>query len=219
MAMREGVGETFAVSVNARFRITLVALATLALAGCGRQRPQASDDKGAVSVQKVSLDWTMTRAADGKSLRLDYTVANRSNERVFVCDILTATDHDKLVRADDRVIVMNGPAKGVVLFSRGVVDEHVPSSFPRNPGGRAVDPGGELRGSANVALPLQAWHNFGYAQPLDGTPKRAVLEVSILDGEAQWLEEHLADGSTIKTPARPARLVNVRGAELEIPRS
>jgi hypothetical protein len=165
----------------------------------------------------VSIDWRMAVIDGGKKLRIEYTATNESDERLWLCDQLLTHENNELVYAADRVIVLNGDEPGQVLFARGRVDRHIPSAFPRNPGGRAFDPGQALTGTAEIALPLQAWHNYGHAAPLEGTPKTAVLELSYVKGEASWGQVTLRDGTTIVGPQPPAHLLNARGEEKPIP--
>jgi len=198
-------------------------------ASCSGTRPDqqalrgedaASSDRAEslqVSAQEIDITWGMRLGPDGKTLVVEYTATNRSTERLYLCDILLAQVNNQLVRVDSGMIVTNGSRKDEVRLTRGVVEEHVWTSAPRNPGARAFDPGQSLSGSATLPLPLKAWHNFGAVRELDGTPKVAVLELSYVRGEVSWGELRLSDGSTVTVPDRPARLVNVVGPEQPMP--
>src|SRR5262245_44204989 len=139
----------------------------------------ACDHKQTAVVNKQSepivVAWHLTREADGKSLRVDYTVENHSDASVWVLEQMVTTPRDGLVVMPERVIVRPGPdaatASFVVGFSEqlGHAVEVQPAPVPR-----ALAPGGQLTGVKHVPLPLASWHPYdSMIDRLRGVPSKA----------------------------------------------
>jgi hypothetical protein len=169
------------------------------------------------ATMNVSLEWDMQLVDSGKRLRVEYTVTNRSPERLYLCDQLVVEERDGAHLREHASIVVNGSNPQQALFVRGRLRDDPPSAYVYNPSARAFDPNERLTGLIELELPLKAWHNFGYVDPLRDTPKTAQLELSLVSGEARWEQVKLADGKVLIRPQPPTRLENVSSDVKPIP--
>jgi hypothetical protein len=136
----------------------------------------------------------------------NYEIENRRSTPIWVVDDLLMWRQTAFGRAPNALVVRKGPEPGTVSLYRGMM--YIPSREMRqypSPGVREVAPGARISGEAETSLPLAAWHYYHpkKVEPLDGAPKRAILEVQILldRGEpAAWKEIQLVDGSALSVP-------------------
>ncbi len=152
------------------------------------------------------LSWEMEKK-DGK-LHVRYTVKNSGTSPIWVVDDLLMWSQTAFARAPRAVVVRQGDAPGTVSFYRGML--YIPSRERRqypSPGVREVAAGAEISAELETALPLVAWHYYHpkKMKPLDGAPSQAVLEIQYLtsrgdDGERDWSEVKLKDGSSLRYP-------------------
>jgi hypothetical protein len=154
------------------------------------------------AAKQVTLVWSMTPVDAGKRLHIDYTIKNHGKARIYVYDDMVVVEGDSLARAPQAIDVVNGDQPGVVRLVRGYVPSASKINIEYNPGVRPLEPGQELKGSAETALPLQAWHSYGRAEPLTGKPTSAVLEIHYFAGNHGLTTEKIK-GGTMKKPARP----------------
>lgn len=155
--------------------------------------------KGAGMQAEAELQWNMSLVEAGKKLRIDYTVNNRGNERIYVCDSLLVTRNNKFARTPGRAIVMNGDSPGLVRFVLGAISADRPLMVIYNPAFKAVEPGQSHTAMIEVPYPLTAWHNLGPASPLRA-PRSAVLQIHFFTGEPPWQELPGAEGPPISVP-------------------
>ncbi|MCE9577068.1 MAG: hypothetical protein K8W52_28230 [Deltaproteobacteria bacterium] len=124
--------------------------------------------------------------------------------------------------AFDRVVVRNGARPGVVEFVRGFAQlENVGRGIAMtyDPAMRRLEPGATVTGAADIPLPLTAWHNFGWAVELKGTPQTATLLIGYVTDWDSWASVSLDDGTTVTVP-QPGYLPRqqfVRSVPLAIP--
>jgi hypothetical protein len=151
----------------------------------------------------LRLTWDVARSPNGARLVVSYTVTNTGRAPVFLLDGLLAQNQNGYQQLSDRMIVRQGEAPGEVRFARGFVDPgHPVGAVP--PVGRRLEPGETARGSATVALPLSAWHNFGTPAPLTGAPTSAVLEIGYLDGSYdRWGQLPAGTAEPVTVPQPP----------------
>lgn len=155
------------------------------------------------ATKDAALDWTMTRIDGGRRLRIDYTFNNRSNGRLYVWDQMVVTQNSDLLTAPDAINVVNSDKPGTVRFVRGYVRSDSKINIEYNPGVRPVEAGQSVTGSAVVPLPVQSWHSYGYAQPLNSVPTAAVLEIAYFPGSQPLSDYTLQGGGKIAKPERP----------------
>jgi hypothetical protein len=205
-------------------KLVLGAVMLAALAAMGlMNRPRAESaapsqpQPGQRKTMNVSLEWKMQLTEGGTRLQVEYSALNRSQERLFLCDQLVVQESDGSRLLEQASIVVNGQNPGEVVFVRGRLGDDPPSAYTYNPGARAFDPGQRLTGQIELELPLKAWHNFGYVDPLKGTPKTARLEVSIVSGESTWEQVKLKNGQTLIRPQPPTHLENISSDIKPIP--
>lgn len=166
----------------------------------------------------LDLDWTLVRAGD--HLHLEYSVHNASAISVSLLDhlLVDGERHD----AFDRAVVRNGAKPGMVEFVRGFAQlENVGRGIAMiyHPAMRRLEPGATATGAADIPLPLTAWHNFGWAVTLKGTPQTATLLIGYLTDWDSWASVSLDDGTTVTVP-QPGYLPRqqfVRSAPRAIP--
>ena len=175
----------------------------------------------------IHLSWKLARAADGKSLKLDYEVENKGSAPVWVIDELVTTSNDGMVVLPERVIVRQGPDATTASFVAGYTEQmgHAVAVQP-SPVPRELAVGAKLTGTKQVPLPLASWHPYdSMIDALKGAPARAVLEVGWLPkdppaGFPGWEDVPKAGGGKLHLPAlgfvRTQQQL-ARGDTLEIP--
>jgi hypothetical protein len=164
----------------------LVALA-LVLAACGHPCPPAAP----VEAHGVSLAWSMT--VDGDRLRIDYTVENATEHRIYLLDQLIHGD----AIDPDAIIVMNENTPGVVLFTRALVRTRAKTITEFGPVARPVEAGASATGRAYATWPLTPYHNFSMVDPLWPGATRAILRIA-------YMLDRGPDGlTTMQLPAGP----------------
>jgi hypothetical protein len=166
----------------------------------------------------VSIDWSLALAKDGRSLDLSYTVANDTKERIFILDQLPTSKEGTLALAKNAVVVVNADdVADAVRFVKGRVPSDKPTQLSFYPGATAIEPGKKLTGSAHVPLPLVAWNNLGWAVPIKGNPKQAVLAIDYVQGDASWGALALGDGTKLTIPQPGTDVKHLVGATKPIP--
>jgi hypothetical protein len=109
---------------------------------------------------------------------------------------------------------------GHVLIIRGYVEPSARVVVDCIPGARAVEAGQSISGTAELPLPLAAWHPNTGARPLDAPATTATFEVGYVGGDPEWTHPPLDDGSTLEVPKIAYVLAHqrlVRGATLKLP--
>lgn len=198
-----------------------VALLTCLLSAPAAQANPSRVDTSAerANMEKApTLTWELRPS--GATLRVHYTVQNRSAAPIYLLDRLLAPRSGKLALVPLAVVVHNGAAPGEVLLTKGFVNVDQELMFYVIPGVRKLDPGASLSGDAELALPLVPWHPNAQVEPLRTPRGTAVLEVGYLPdlGEPQMVP--LVDGSSVETAsARKAILEQqlVRGEPRPLP--
>jgi hypothetical protein len=156
----------------------------------------------------IHVSWTITRAADGKSLTLDYEVDNRSKESIWVLDQIVTTSRDGLVNLPDRVIVRRGPDATTASLVAGFTEQpgHAVEVQP-SPVPRLLSAGAKLTGSKRVPVPLASWHPYdSMIDALAGAEAKAVFEVGWLPhdppaGVPGWEDLPAVGGRTLHLPS------------------
>lgn len=173
------------------------------------------------SVSPIVLTWSLQRAADGKSLVLEYEIENRGDEAIFVVDDHAKATVKGLEVAPTAVAVHPGADAKTARLIAG----HV----PMRPGVASavvpIAPAHELaaearrKGTKTVSLPLAGWIEAeGRAVDLTGA-SQATFEVTWIRpppaDRADWAWEVQKDaaGKTIRTPF--IGYVNTMGGQAE----
>jgi hypothetical protein len=180
--------------------------ASLLVLAAGREQAQGRRAaRGEKGTMEPTLDWKLRR--DGATLKLDYTVDNTTDEPIYLVDDMLMWGKTRFRRAPEAIIVRNGDQPGRVSLFRGMM--YIPSRDERQypaPGLRRVEPRAQASGSAQVSLPVKAWHNYhpGKIEPLKGTPGEVVLEIQYLTSKGtldrDYAVKTLEDGSQIESP-------------------
>lgn len=144
-------------------------------------------------VKDLKLDWSLSRSERG--LKVTYTLRNGSAQKIWVLDQLIGSGGSALELKPSAVIVENGDGPGEVALVRGYVDPGHPVAVRYAPGGRGVAPGESVTGSAEVALPLRAWHPYGRPEALRGEAQSVVLRLGVVGADVQWTQVPLRGGS------------------------
>jgi hypothetical protein len=182
---------------------SLCAIATVAAYKLTPLVEGQAEAKGATMTKNdVSVSWSLRLVSGGSRLHLDYTVANKSNERILVWDLVVTTENNKLVSRPDAISTIVGDSPDTALFVRGHVFPNSRVNVEYVPGVRAVDAGKSLQGSAEVPLPLQAWLAYGQVQPFTQVPTKAVFELQFFHGSHATSPMPVDDG-TLPKPAQP----------------
>ncbi len=204
-----------------------VLLAILALAGCEHHQQSDLGAPAPAPQGPIHVSWKLSRATDGKALDLAYEIENKGSAPVWVIDELVTTSNAGMVVLPDRVIVRRGPDAATASFVIGFTEQpgHAVEVQPA-PVAHELAVGAKLSGTKKVPLPLAAWHPYdSMIDPLQGAPKRAVLEIGWLpktppDGIRGWADVPAASGGTLHLPTdRFARVSQqlARGDTLAIP--
>lgn len=184
----------------------------LFLAAC-HHRAEANEAKQ----MDIKLEWSMKH--EGGKLRIDYTVVNASNKRIYLLDQLLVAR--KL--EPEAVVVTNGETAGSVVFSRALVKTKEKTLTITLPAARPVEAGQRVSGVGRVPLPIRTWHNYSFVDPLKGTPTSATLVIGYLPdpGAGSFSEEALADGTKISVPnpAAMSQHSQLRSESKPIPQS
>jgi hypothetical protein len=131
---------------------------------------------------------------DGDRLRIDYTVHNRTNDRIVLVDRLRDNS-----RPTDLAIVRESDRPSTVAFTLAYVpqDRRV-HTRERRPFARILEARSSTTGTAYARWPLRSHHNF--STPLEELPpgmQTAMLEIGYVDGatviERDKLEGELHD--------------------------
>ncbi len=169
--------------------------------------------------EPLSVEWNLTRS--GNTLHISYTLHNNGHEKVYVLDQMVAARGQAFERLPQAIVVKGGEEPGSVDFVRGYVNPGHPVLFQYAPAARSLEPGQSLMGTAEVGLPLSAWHPYGHPAPIKGTPQYAVLEVGYISGgDLKWTKVPLKDGTSLSAPALPTAVSQqrmVRGAQRPLP--
>jgi hypothetical protein len=199
----------------------VVVLLLLTVAGCHKadnqsppppERPQAdapaagqTSPAKADNTMNATLDWTLTPRAD--SLHVDYKLTNQTDASLWVVDDMLTWTQGALTRAPNAIIVRNSTKPGVASLFRGNLNipTHDQRMYP-SPGMREVAPGATVAGSADIPLPLRAWHNYhpDKIEALRPDIKQVELEIQVVPQQGvedkDWKYETLADGSRVASP-------------------
>lgn len=162
------------------------------------------------------LTWTLTRAADGRSLLVAYTVTSTSQETLYLCDALPVPGRQSFVLGRTFINVAGG-AEGELRLVRGRLKSVAPVVVPLEPGCRPLTPGQSVTGTATVPLPIQPAHYHGKAAPLVGTPTRATLEIGYVGADTTWSQLTMEDGLTLTTPSAGDEMRFLKAGPLPIP--
>jgi hypothetical protein len=183
-------------------------------------QPPKSPNNGA-AVSPIKLTWSLSRAADGASLTLDYEIENLGDDIIFVVDDHASATAKGLEIIPTAVAILPGADSN----SARLVAGHVPL-----PPGHAsevvpIAPAHELAakakrsGTKTVPLPLKGWiESEGRVVDLSKAT-RATFEVTWLRpppaDRADWAWEVQKDaaGKTIRTPF--LGYVNTMGGQSE----
>lgn len=182
------------------------ALLTLCLASAcsnatGTPAPQATVTP--MTNPDLDLAWSLAKSADGKLLRITYSLKNKSEQKIYVADQLLAYHEGKIQRVPTRMIVSSDRQPGLVRFSRAVVRTGT-TQFDHPPGATALEPGATHQGSAELELPLRGWHNYAPPPALPEKPTGAVLEIAYLIGPIEWGAVQTSDGTRVTIPQLPS---------------
>lgn len=162
------------------------------------------------------LDWTLSRAADGASLQIVYTVTSTCDRTIYLCDALPVPGKSGFVLGRTYINVAGG-AQGEVRLVRGRLASLARVVVPLEPGARPLAAGSSLKGEAIVPLPLIASHYHGKAAPITGTPARAWLELGWVEADAAWRTLTLEDGQRLTTPGPEDEMRWLKAGPLPIP--
>lgn len=185
----------------------LVLLVLFLLAACDRATGTPLPPSPSVKPMTnpdVDLKWSLTKSPDGQRLIIEYTLQNKTAQKIFVADKLLAYHGGQIRLVPDRVIVTADSEANVVRLVRGVVSTRT-TQFDHPPGATAVEPGATHKGSASVPLPLKGWHNYAPPPSIPSAPQRAVLEIAYLTGsDIEWGAVKTADGVDVTIPQLPS---------------
>lgn len=170
----------------------------------------------AMTAAPARLDWTLTRAADGASLQIAYTVTSTADRTIYLCDALPVPGQQSFVLGRTFINVAGG-APGEVRLVRGRLASIAPVILPLEPGARPLAPGATLQGTAIVPLPLIAAHYHGKAQPLSGAPAQVWLELGWVEADAHWRNLTLETGQVLTTPGPEDEMGWLRAGPLPVP--
>lgn len=197
----------------------LVLLALFLIAACDRATGTPLPSSPSVKPMTnpdVDLKWSLTKSPDGQRLIIEYTLQNKTAQKIYVADKLLAYHASEIRLVPDRVIVTSDSEAGVVRFVRGVVSTKT-TQFDHPPGATAVEPGAVHKGSATVQLPLKGWHNYAPPPALPSAPQRAVLEVAYLIGsDIEWGAVKTADGVEVTIPQLPSYRAEAKLARADV---
>jgi hypothetical protein len=188
-----------------------IVLLALALAACGHPCPPAqplptADEHG------LSLAWSMT--VDGDRLRIDYTIENDTEERIYLLDQLIHGD----AIDPDAIIVMNADTPGVVLFTRALVRTRAKTLTEFGPVARPVEAGASATGRAYATWPLTPYHNFSMVDPLWPGASRAILRIAYtLDLGPDGFRTMDLPAGPVPTAARVDDMLLLDGAPQTLP--
>lgn len=148
----------------------------------------------------VELTWTLQKEPDGRRLRIDYRLSNRSGGDIYVADQLLSYHEGKVKLVPERVVVTAGDEPDTVRFVRGIVATGT-TRFDHPPGAFQVAPGESHLGTASVPLPLKGWHNYAAPPRLPEAPARAQLAIAYLKGNRiEWGRITTSDGTHVTVP-------------------
>lgn len=152
------------------------------------------------AMNQPELEWTVTKV--GTSLRIDYTITNHSTEKIYVSDQLVEPHGNDNFVPVDRPVVMNvRGAKGLVLIGVGGFSSDRPSAVIYQPTFRPLDPGGVLKRSLDVPLPLKSYNPVGGTDPIPATANQLSLRIIYFAGEPQaWKTMPSKSATPIKVP-------------------
>lgn len=147
----------------------------------------------------LGLSWSTH--PDGSLLRVDYTLTNTSELPLFVCDRLGLDAADPRLGSAGGLVVTNGAAPGTAELSCGSVPTDDERYYLRPPVFLALAAGESHAWQKAVPLPLAAWHDQGFVEPLRAAPSQVVLCVDWFAGEpTSWKELQASDGTTVRLP-------------------
>lgn len=193
----------------------ILALSLLAACNSAAGTPAPHSTATLMTNPDLDLDWSLAKSADGKSMRIKYSIKNKTDQRIYVADQLLAYHEGKIKLVPTRLIVTSDRQPGLVRFSRAVVRTGT-SQFDHPPGASPLDPGATHQGSAELDLPLRGWHNYAPPPPLPDKPTSAVLEVAYLTGAIQWGSVQTSDGTSVTIPQLPSYRTTAKIARFEV---
>lgn len=158
----------------------------LGLLGCAPTSgtPPASPAAAEVPVDpSFPVRWSLAR--EGEALRVRWTVQNQSGADAWLLDGPWLPQGAGYAAHADRMFVMQSASRDEVLLIRGHVrpppGQGVAVEY--TPVARPLPAGASLEGEAALRLPLSAWHAFYVLPPLQAAPRRATLQVGVLQGD------------------------------------
>jgi len=151
-------------------------------------------------MNQPELEWTVRKA--GASLRIDYTITNRSSQKIYVADrLLEPRGNDNFVLVDRPVVMNVQGAQGLVMIGLGGFSSDRPSTVIYQPTFRPLDPGGVLKRSLDIPLPLASYNPVGGTDPIPATANQLSLQILYFTGEPEeWTTMPSKGAAPIKVP-------------------
>jgi hypothetical protein len=151
---------------------------------------------------KADLKWSLVPSADGKTLKIEYHVANEGDEAIYCLDRIDPFADADAAAEDRRIIALRDPDGPHLWLIRAFFqDPRVNSMNPWLPGVRQIPAGKSVTGHAEIGLPPQAWRpNGGGEKPLGGEVTDAVLQIGVAPLSLPMEDMDLSDGRTIHRP-------------------
>ncbi len=165
--------------------------------------PSPQTTAPAMTNPDLDLSWSLGKTPDGKRLRIEYRLKNKTTQKLYIADQLLSYHEGTIKRVPTRMIVSSDRLPGTVLFSRAIVETPT-TQFDHPPGATALEPGATHQGSAELDLPLRGWHNYTTPPALPDKPKSAVLEVAYLTGAIEWGAVTTGEGENVTVPQLPS---------------
>ncbi len=153
------------------------------------------------TISNVNLEWAMARG--NKSITVSYSIENKSDQRIYVCDkLLVMIQKTKTWRAfpglslqnmegkpDTAQIVVGTPATDVASLVVSPVT-YIP-----------LDAGQSMSEKRELPLPLESYNPMGMTTPLNKSINKAVLIIKSFRGEpTSWRELPGENGVMIRVP-------------------
>ena len=174
--------------------------------------PSSATTKDAFMTLPLHVSWTLERQSD--ALALQYTIKNDGNSPVYVLDQTLVFAQEGLILAPDKIIVDSNA--GILQFTRGYIRPLGDYRVQLIPAVRKLKPAGSLQGSAQISLPVAAWHPRDGSRPLLGNFTKGVLRIGYVPGDTPLVPRTLVDGTTVQIPPA-AHMDNQKFIESEHP--
>lgn len=151
---------------------------------------------------ELSFTWDLAREAD--TLRITWSVENRSAETAWIAHRMVQTSQGA-ARLMDRPVVRTSGRPHTALIAIGLVPPDVTLMHLQAPTYRSVAPGAKLEGVATAALPLESWHPAGRVDALDETSAVIFALDGFLGEPASWRKGTDGGGDEFQTPVYSSR--------------